>query len=168
MVVGSVAALAAIASSVSSGESIGWRDAYIGESGFDERNFNVALTENPALVNVRRLIRMKRPVSGSVALPEGNLLVFMLVEGRADIGEVKLSRCRRMGSLLTAEGPYLMDAQACQVDGSARVLIGTPGGAAAFAVPNAKGETLVVLDAAFLARKAPDTNAKWLLKEIKK
>ena len=86
MVVGSVAAFAAVASSVSSGESIGWQDAYIGESGFDERNFNVALAENPALVDSRRLIRVKRPVSGSVALPEGDSLVFMLVDGTAEVG----------------------------------------------------------------------------------
>jgi hypothetical protein len=162
-----VAALAAVASAASSSASIRWQDTYIGESGFDERNFNVALADNPALVDGRRLIRMKMPVSGSVVLPAGDSVVFMLVDGTAEVGGVKLSGCRRMGSLLTDEGPYLMDAQTCRVDGSARVLIGTPEGAAAFAVPTTNGEALVVLDVAFLARKAPETNVGWLLKEIK-
>lgn len=166
MVVGSMAALVAIFSSVSRGESVSWQDAYVGESGFDERNFNVTLAENPALVHGRRLIRMKYPVSGSVVVPDGNSVVFMLVDGTANVGGVKLSECRRMGSLLTAEGPYLMDAQACRTEGSARVVIGTPEGAAAFGVPNAKGEALILLDAAFIARNAPQTNVMWLLKEI--
>lgn len=168
MIVGTVAVLAAITGLVSNGQSTSWQDAYIGESSFDERNFNVTLAENPALVDARRLIRMKRPVSGSVSLPSGNSLVFMLIDGTAEVGGVKLSECRRIGSLLTVEGPYLMDAQACRVDGSARMLIGTLSAAAAFVMPNAKGETLVVLDAAFLAQKAPDMNVKWLLKEIRK
>jgi hypothetical protein len=46
------------------------------------------------------------------------------------------------------------------------VLIGTSAGAAAFTLPNAKGETLIILDVAFLAQKASDTNIAWLLKEI--
>jgi hypothetical protein len=139
---------------------------YVGESGFDERNFNLALTENPNLLDHRRVIRMKHPVAGEISLPEGNAVVFMLIDGSARVGEVRLSACRRIGSITTAEGPYLMDAQACLIDGPGRVLIGTSAGAAAFALPNANGETLIVLDVAFLARKAPDANITWLLKEI--
>ena len=170
MAVGSVAALAlaAVAIPAASLPSIGWRDAYVGESGFDERNFNSVLAENPALVDGRRLIRMEVPVSGSVPLPEGDSLIFMLVDGTAEIGGVKLSGCRRLGSLSTTEGPYLMDAQACRVDGSGRVLIGTREGAAAIAVTSGLGKALVILDAVFLAQKAPDTNTKWLLKEIER
>ena len=164
MIVGSVAILGVIGSFLSGRASIGWRDAYIGESGFDERNFNTTLAANPELIGGRRLIRRKAPVSGSVDLPEGNSLIFMLVDGTVEVGDVKLSKCRRMGSLLTADGPYLMDAQACQVEGPARVLIGTREGAAAFVVQHAKGEALVLLDVAFLGQKAPAMNAKWLLK----
>jgi hypothetical protein len=138
----------------------------VGESGFDERNFNVVLAENAALVDGRRLIRMKVPLSGSVELPEGDLMIFMLVDGMAELNGAKLSGCRRLGSLSTAEGPYLMDAQACRVRGAARVLIGTPEGAAAIAVPNGQNEALVLLDTAFLAQDAPEANTKWLLKEI--
>jgi hypothetical protein len=59
-----------------------------------------------------------------------------------------------------------MNAQACRVSGSTRVLIGTSEGAAAFVVPNAKGESLVVLDIGFLSQKAPNSNAMWLLHEV--
>ena len=102
---------------------------------------------------------MKRPVAGEISLPEGNAVVFMLVERSASIGEVRLSACRRIGSISTAEGPYLMDAQACRIDRPGRVLIGTSAGAAAFTLPNAKGETLIILDVAFLAQKYQITGA---------
>jgi hypothetical protein len=59
-----------------------------------------------------------------------------------------------------------MDAQACKVVGAARVLIGTEEAAAAIAVRNGDSEVIIILDVAFLAQKAPDMNAKWLLKEI--
>ena len=168
LIVGIVIVLGVVPISISNRANTGWRDAFVGESGFNDRNFNVTLSNYPKLIEGRRLIRLKAPVSGSVELPDGNSLVFMLVDGTAEVGGVKLSRCRRMGSLLTAEGPYLMDAQACRLDGSARLLIGTANGAAAFAVRNGKGEAIIFLDVAFLSQKAPDANAKWLLKEIKK
>ena len=133
---------------------------------FDERNFNLVLAQHPALIDGRRLIRMRSPVSGSMHLPEGNSTIFMLIDGEAEVGGLKLNGCHRIGSLKTTEGPYLMDAQACRIEGSARILIGTPQGAAAFIVPNAKGKSLVLLDVGFLSQKAPDTNAAWLLREI--
>jgi hypothetical protein len=147
-------------------ESMRWRDSFVGEPSVDERNFNLMLTQYPALVDGRRLVRMKFPVSGSVSPPEGNSVIFMLVDGEAEIGGVKLNGCRRIGALTTTEGPYLMNAQACRVNGSARVLIGTPEGATAFVVPNTRGETLVVLDIGFLSQKAPNSNAMWLLQEV--
>lgn len=139
-----------------------WKDFYLGESGFDERNFNNVVAKYPALVDGRRLIRLKAPVSGRVAPPDGSATMFMLTGGAAEIGGVQLDRCHRLGSLTTSEGPYLMDAQACRISGKASVLIGTKESAAAFAV----GETIVILDTAFLAQKAPLANVEWLLNEI--
>jgi hypothetical protein len=163
---GSVTALAVAAGPFWTRESPRWRDAFVGESGGDERNFNLMLAQYPGLADGRRLIRMKSPVSGSVSLPEGNSVIFMLVDGEAEIGGVKLNGCRRIGSLTSTEGPYLMNAQACRVSGSTRVLIGTSEAAAAFVVPSAKGESLVVLDIGFLSQKAPNSNAMWLLHEV--
>jgi hypothetical protein len=162
----SLALVALLAVLSSARASTAWRDAFVGESAFDERNFNLALTENPELVNARRLIRKRLPVSGVVSLPEGNSVIFMLVNGSAEIGEVKLSQCHRMGSLQTAEGPYLMDAQACQLEGPARVLIGSPESAAAFTISEGGSTATVLLDVGFLGQKAPSDNMKWLLKEI--
>jgi hypothetical protein len=162
--VGSTAALAA--GPLWTWETVRWRDSFVGEASVDERNFNLMLAQYPALVDGRRLVRMKFPVSGSVSPPEGNSVIFTLVDGEAEIGGVKLNGCRRIGSLTSTEGPYLMNAQACRVSGSARILIGTPEGAAAFVVPSAEGETLVVLDVGFLSQKAPSSNAMWLLHEV--
>jgi hypothetical protein len=61
-----------------------------------------------------------------------------------------------------------MDAQACRVKGSADVLLGTADSAAGFVVRHDKTKTkaIIVLDRAFLSRRAPEGNAKWLLKKI--
>jgi hypothetical protein len=164
--VGSATVLAVAAGPLWTRESTRWRDAFVGESAVDERNFNLMLARYPALVDGRRLIRMKSPVSGSVSLPEGNSVIFMLVDGEAEIGGLKLKGCRRIGSLPSTEGPYLMDAQACPISGPTRVLIGTSEGAAAFLVPNSTGESIVLLDVGFLSQKAPNSNALWLLNEV--
>jgi hypothetical protein len=167
-IVGSVTALGVYGSMMSNEASQAWRDSYIGESGFNERNFNVTLAKNPELVKGRRLIRLKAPVSGEVHLPEGDSTIFMVVGGIATVGGVKLSHCRRMGALSTTDGPYLMDAQACRMSGPARALIGTPKSAAAISIRHAKGETLIILDVAFLAQNAPAANGKWLLEQVKR
>ena len=139
-----------------------WKDFYVGESGFDERNFNTLLADYPDLLKGRRLIRLKAPVSGHIALPDPETTLFLLVEGEADLGGVRFNNCKRLGSLATAEGPHLMDAQACRVTGQARVLIGTEKAAAAIAID----ETIIILDVAFLGQQAPLINATWLLQEI--
>jgi hypothetical protein len=143
-----------------------WRDLYIGESGFDERSFNNTVSDNPALVNGRRLIRLKMPYSGEMVLPNGPSTIFMLVDGTAEIGGVRLDGCHRLGSFKASEGPYLMDAQACRITGRARILIGTHEAAAAIAIPNGAAETIVILDVVFLGQKAPASNSAWLITEI--
>ena len=152
------------------GYSLAWQDGYVGETGFDVRNFNVALADTPALIGGRRLIRIKEPVSGPVSLPHDDSLMFILVDGTAEIGGVRLSHCRRLGSLSTNEGPYLMDAQACRVDGNAEVLLGSQNSAAAIRISRDGATTLIVLDEAFLGQNAPKVNQEWLLNilEIRK
>lgn len=147
-------------------ESAAWRDFYVGQSGFDERNFNVVLSEHPALIENRRVVRLKEPISGKVSLPQGDSIMFTLVDRRVTIGGVSLESCRRLGSISTTEGPYLMDAQVCRIQGPAQILIGTVEATAGFKIPHPDGEAIVLLDAAFLAQKAPGTNAAWLLKQI--
>lgn len=60
-----------------------------------------------------------------------------------------------------------MDAQACRVEGSPRVIIGSSDSAAAFTVSNGKSAAIVLLDVGFLGQKAPGQNVKWLLNEVK-
>lgn len=139
-----------------------WQDFNLGESGFHDRNFNNVIADYPGLVDKRRLIRLKTPVSEKMTLPNGPATIFMLVDGTAEVAGIQLDHCHRLGSLSTEEGPYLMDAQACRVTGNAKVLIGTKEAAAAISL----GESVIILDTAFLGQKAPLGNAKWLLEEI--
>jgi len=156
---------AGLAVSLTQESSQAWRDIYVRESGFDERNFNKALVENPAPFAAGRLIRMKSPVSGTAPLPSGPATVFLLVDGSAEIGGVRLDRCHRLGSLSTSEGPYLMDAQACRVQGNARVLIGMEAAAAAISVSVHGSDAIIILDSAFFVQEAPEVNSEWLLRQ---
>lgn len=159
--------VASIAATLAQPKSELWRNLYVGQSGFDERNFNNVLAEHPDLALGHPLVRIQGPLSGSVALPSRPSVVFALVEGIAEIDGVRIDQCRRLGSLTTSEGPYLMDAQACRIRGTARVLIGSGDAAAAIAVASAGGESIIVFDRAFLSHKAPGSNVEWLRKVLK-
>ncbi|MCA6118133.1 hypothetical protein J6524_25120 [Bradyrhizobium sp. WSM 1738] len=146
---------------------IHWQDTYIGQAGFDQSNFNVTFADYPELFETGRVLRLDSPMSGRVNLPTGDVLLFGLVDSEADIGEAKLDGCRRLGALTSSEGPLLMDAQVCRVQGSAKVLMGTPTGAAAIATANKNQRIFVILDRAFLAQNAPVANIEWLKKELR-
>ena len=143
-----------------------WKDFYLGESGFDQRNFNTTIADNPSLVFARRLIRRKEAVTGKLELPSGPVTIFLLVDKSANFRGARLDNCHRIGSLNTSEGPYLMDAQACRVTGKAKILIGTEEAAAAIAIKNGAADIIVVLDTAFLGQLAPKANVKWLLQQF--
>ncbi|WP_041633634.1 hypothetical protein [Magnetospirillum gryphiswaldense] len=140
-----------------------WRGVYRGESGFDERNFNEALAQEPKLLGTDwRLLRVPT-LRGLVDVPIGKTVLFGLVDGSAEIGGVRLSNCRRLGSMPTGD-IMLMDAQACRVEGPAEVLVGTAQSAAAIHVKTRDDSSvLVVLDAAFLSQKASAKNRQWLV-----
>jgi hypothetical protein len=59
-----------------------------------------------------------------------------------------------------------MDAQACRVEGNARILIGTQQEAAAIEFSNGQYQATLVLDTAFLAQNSPEENVKWLIREM--
>jgi hypothetical protein len=145
-----------------------WRDTYVGENAFDETNFSNVLAANPDLLSERRLIRMKGEKSGRLDLPANPAVIFLRVFRDLQIGDVTVTNCWRIGSLAASEGPYLMDAQACQVDGPAKVLVGSPRAAAIFSVGEGSRQSLIVLDVGFLARNAPPGNISWLRNELTK
>ena len=98
-----------------------WQDL----SAFDERNFNKSLLQSDYLLSGNwNLIRQRDPLSGRLELPTARTVIFGLVEDQLHVGNVKISLCKRLGSLATKGGPYLMDAQACLVEGGAHVLLG--------------------------------------------
>ncbi|WP_291855398.1 hypothetical protein [Bradyrhizobium sp.] len=143
-----------------------WRDAYIRQSGFDQRNFNEVFAEYPTLLDGRRVIRVAAPIANSIELPVGPVLVFAEIDGTARIGNIVIRDCRRLGSLQSSQGPHLMDAQACRVEGDARILIGTQQQAAAIEFSNGPYRATLVLDTAFLAQNSPEENVKWLIREM--
>lgn len=143
-----------------------WRDTYIGQSGFDQRNFNEVFAEHPDLLNERRVIRATAPVSDSIELPASPVLIFARVDGTTRMGNIIVGDCRRIGSLQSSQGPYLMDAQACRIGGDARILIGTQQQAAAIEFNNGPYKATLVLDTAFLAQNSPKENVEWLIKEM--
>lgn len=143
-----------------------WRDAYIRQSGFDQRNFNEVFAENPKLFDGRRVIRVAAPISDSIELPASPVLLFAAIDGAARMGSIVIRDCRRLGSLQSSQGPYLMDAQACRIEGDARILIGTQQQAAAIEFSNGPYRVTLVLDTAFLAQNSPEENVKWLIREM--
>jgi hypothetical protein len=146
---------------VTAREAQPWRDTYVGENAFDETNFSDAIAANPDLIAKHRFIRENGEISGSMQLPPEPAVIFLRVGGMLRVDNVTISNCRRVGSLATSEGPYLMDAQACQVDGPARILVGSHKAAAIFSISH-DDKTLIVLDKGFLAKNAPPTNATWI------
>jgi hypothetical protein len=159
--------LAVLVISISPSPSKRWRAVYIGESGFDERNFNVALTEEPRLWKSDWMLhRASEPVQGQITLHEGKEVIFQLVDKEVHFGNARLYDCRRLGSLKTDEGPTLMDAQACTVKGDAKVLLGTRNAAAVVAVDEGHRRVVLVLDVAFLAANAPKINREWLIDQL--
>jgi hypothetical protein len=136
----------------------------LGESGFDERNFNVALAEEPRLALSGWVLRRKRaPISGNVGEEPGHEVIFAHVQGEAFFGATRLWDCWRLGSLQVQGGPYLMDAQACRVDEETEVLVGSRDSAAVISVGEGARKRILVLDTAFLSSRAPEVNRDWLL-----
>lgn len=145
-----------------------WRSIWRQESGFDESNFNTTISSNPELaLSGWRLIRVKDDLTGEFRLPGGRSVIFGLVENQVTIAEVSLHRCHRIGSLKTEEGPYLMDAQACQATGDVEILLGDGDGAAVVRVAKDNNEAIIILDRKYLSQKAPPENSTWLMHILK-
>lgn len=144
----------------------GWRTLWRQESGFDERNFNQALVASPALLTSDwLLVRPRGPLTGHHFAQERPVVVFGLVEDALSVGEVRLSDCKRLGSLDTGE-VFLMDAQACRMSGAAEVLVGDKDEAAAARIPGPH-PVILVLDQNFLGQKAPIGNRLWLENQLR-
>jgi hypothetical protein len=142
----------------------GWRSLNIGESGYEASNFNATLAAEPQLLEQGwDLVRSRNAVNGSVRIPSRPTVSFLLIDGSAEFGNIRLSECWRLGSLNVGEsGPRLMDAQACKVEGDVDVIVGERSGAAALLVRSASVPWIIMLDRGFLSGMAPLENARWL------
>ena len=150
------------------GQEGGWRTLNIGESGYEASNFNASLAAEPRLLDQGwELVRLQAAVTGQIARPSRPTVSFLLVDGSAEVGDVRLSACWRLGNLNAGDGkPWLMDAQACRIDGTAEVLVGEPSGAAVVMVRGGPSPWIIVLDRGFLSESAPPVNAQWLLRAM--
>jgi hypothetical protein len=158
----------ALALSTASSPPQRWQAFYLGQSGFDRRNFNLALAKEPRLMDPDwTLQREKSPLSEHVDLPLGHTMLFALAEEELWIGNVRLHDCVRMGRVEAEEGVVLQDAQACTVEGPGEVLVGSRKGAAVISIPHKEGRTVLVLDTAFLSQNAPEANGLFLAKLMK-
>lgn len=132
-------------------------------SAFDERNFNKLLLGSSELLTGRwGLVRKEGFISGKLELPLTPTVIFGLIEGDLYVDDVMINGCKRLGSLPTKNGPYLMDAQACLINGPADVLLGDKNGAAAIKIERHNFSLILVLDRNFLGQKAPSRNLGWL------
>jgi hypothetical protein len=144
-----------------------WCHSFIGQSGFDPRNFNKAMAtlighSNSAAPLVKRY---REPQSEIRAIPGwASQLHFSQVRDGAQIGTSTVLRgCRRVGSVRLREGPRLGDAQTCAVDGEAEILLGSREGAAVIRVLDRGVRMIVVLDSQFLSNRSMGTgNLEWL------
>jgi len=145
--------------------SLAWEASYVGESGFNERNFNISLAEEPKLWKSGWvIIRKKEPIKGRVRLNIHREVLFLLVDDEVVIGNTKLHGCHRLGSIPEEGGTTLMDAQACAVDGDAEILLGNRDSAAALAIREGDKRAIVVLDTAFLSQVSPTENRNSILR----
>ncbi|MCZ7564504.1 MAG: DUF805 domain-containing protein [Burkholderiales bacterium] len=126
------------------------------------------LLQRALIANGYQLIRMEAPVSGPVAVPAGNSLILMRVDGSASIGDVAIVGCM----------DYDMDrteAQACRLNVPASkgfenlvILIGTPHMTPAFSMSTANGRVIVILSSNFLGPDPPNRNVGWIIEELKR
>jgi hypothetical protein len=145
-----------------------WDSIYIGQSTFDDRNFNTQLSKSKNLLTTEwELRRVPNPLSTDDLKSKRSSVVFGLIAKELAINNVLISDCHRLGNIKTDEGPLLMDAQACKVSGDVEVLIGDKNEAAVFLTNIAGKKVIVVLDQKFLAQEAPIENVMWLEKIIK-
>ena len=146
-----------------------WKSIWQQQSAFDERNFNTAILSEPRLLRSRwSLIRQNESIQSLPSAVGTPTVVFGLIGDVLRVGSASLGKCHRIGNVKTDEGPFLMDAQSCEVSGDADVLIGDRAGAAAVRFNSHGVPTILILDRNFLSQNAPPENAKWLGEIISK
>ncbi len=148
-------------------ETSKWDRIYIGQSTFDDKNFNTQLSKSKNLLKTNwELGRATKTLSPGDLKSNQHSVVFGLISNKLAIDNVIINDCHRLGNIKTDEGPLLMDAQVCKVSGDVDVLIGDKNEAAAFLIDVKGKKVIVVLDQKFLAQDAPVENAKWLEETI--
>lgn len=146
-------------------KSQSWKDYYIGEESYDVKNFNKKFAKFPELWDSEyRLFRFSSLKNGIIDIESKKNMLFMEVENEVSIGDVKLSNCKRLGSL-DLKNVFIMDGQVCKVKGKGyKILLGDEQGAISLIIKDGEKENIILLDKAFLSEKAPDKNIEWLLK----
>jgi len=143
----------------------------MGESPFDQKNFNNAFIEllGEDYINDIQIVRHKNFISehkiGTSKKPE---IHFGLVDGEIKIGGTRLFNCWRLGNLTLGSGIIINDGQSCAVEGDGQVLIGKRNDAAAVKIYADKKTAIIILDPAFLSNGSLNSNnLNWIMDQVK-
>jgi hypothetical protein len=148
-----------------------WSNFYINETGFDEANFNKTIAENESIVTSQYLLHRIDAYDyiDLDKLTDSPEVIFGFVSSHTFLPNIKLSDCKRMGSLKLDTGIQLLNAQACHVVGdNVEVLIGDNESAAAFKFLYKGNPKIIILDKNFLSQNAPKRNSEWLIEQFNK
>lgn len=141
-----------------------WKNYYIGEDSFDVKNFNKKFAKNPELWDSGYSVkRFKNSKDGVIHLESEKSVLFLEIDNELNIGDVRLSNCKRLGNL-DLDDVFIVDGQVCKVEGkNYKILLGNKEAAVIISVKEEDKQSIILLDKGFLSEKAPDKNVRWLI-----
>jgi len=137
-----------------------WRYFYIGQSGFDENNFNKYYLDISEHLKDYHIIRTKY-LNKDIFMEKNNAIIFGLVDNKFSFKDLEINNCFRTGSL-NFKNIRIMDGQFCQVNGDYIEIIGDNNKDFIFLYKYNGFNKIIILDRNFLATKAPKYNLEYL------
>lgn len=145
-----------------------WKNFYMGQSGFDENNFNKHYLDISRKLSGYSIVRTPY-LQKETLLEKNNAIIFSLIDGQFNLKDLYINDCFRAGSL-NYKKIRIMDGQFCKVKGNYIKIIGDDYRSFIFLYGNKEFNKIVILDRNFLSTKAPLFNVdfiKELLMKVK-
>ena len=140
----------------------------MGQSGFDENNFNKHYLDISRKLSGYSIVRTPY-LQKETLLEKNNAIIFSLIDGQFNLKDLYINDCFRAGSL-NYKKIRIMDGQFCKVKGNYIKIIGDDYRSFIFLYGNKEFNKIVILDRNFLSTKAPLFNVdfiKELLMKVK-
>ena len=148
-------------------ENSSFTDNYIGKNIFSSDSFSPVISQSPGLLKSGWIFkRNEKYLSGKISPPKKNTVYFSLIKDTLTIGDVKISKCRRYGSVSLNSGIEIKDAQSCDISGPAEILIGDKGGATAIKVEIDGVKLVIIFDQHFLTQPSVKSNINFIVKSL--